>query len=72
MPWTSEQLDVDGWAQRIVVNGSYSIWRPVTSRILQGSVTVPVLFNIFPGDLEEVLQCSLSKCPDDTKIGGTG
>ena len=66
LKWIKDFLS--GRQQRVVVNGTFSKWKPVLSGIPQGSVIGPVLFIIFINDLPEVVKCSCKIFADDKKV----
>lgn len=60
-----------GWAQRVIVNRVIAGCWPVTSKVAQGSILGPVLFNVFINYLDAGIKCILNKFANDTKVGVT-
>ncbi|GAB0177701.1 mitochondrial enolase superfamily member 1 [Grus japonensis] len=70
--WTTRWIRnwLDGRAQRVVINGSMSKWRTVTSGVPQGSVLGLALFNILVSNMDSGMECTLSKFTNNTKLCG--
>jgi len=62
--WTENWLN--GRSQRIVITESNG--RLVNSSDSQRSILGPILFNLFISDLDEGIECLLSKFDDDTQL----
>ncbi|GAB0179687.1 hypothetical protein GRJ2_000434000 [Grus japonensis] len=70
--WTTQWIRnwLAGRTQRVVVNGSMSKWRSVMSDVSQQLVLGLALFNIFVGDMDSGIECTLGNFSNDTKLCG--
>lgn len=56
-----------------MINQLYSLWRLVTSEVLEGFALEPVLCNIFLNGFKESTELSfVTYADDDAKFGGIG
>ena len=54
--------------QRVVLNGTASDWRDVTSGVPQGSILGPTMFVIYINDMPEMVSSTLKLFADDAKV----
>ena len=59
---------LSGRQQRVILNGTKSDWKEVTSGVPQGSVLGPLLFIIFVNEIEHNLESKVLKFADDIKV----
>ena len=54
--------------QRVVIDGQFSEWAPITAGVPQGSILGPLLFLVYINDITEVISSDIRIFADDTFI----
>ena len=62
LAWIENWLE--GRKPRVILNGCQSDWKDVSSSVVQGSVMGPMCFIMYINDLEENIDCTVSKFAD--------
>ena len=63
---------MEGCSQRVVVNDSMSRLRLVLSYVPSWSILGLILFKIFVSDIDDGIECTLSKFADDIMLNNGG
>ena len=69
--WGTTEMDrsfLEGRRQRVIVNGSKSLWTRSTNGIPQGSVLGPLLFVCYVNDMPENITSTAYMFADDTNV----
>ena len=54
--------------QRVILNGQFSLWKPILAGVPQGSILGPLLFLIYINDLPNELKSNAKLFADDTPL----
>ena len=54
--------------QRVILNGQFSLWKPILAGVPQGSILGPLLFLIYINDLPNELKSNAKLFADDTSL----
>jgi len=54
----------------VVISSTEPSWKPVASNAPQRFLVLGLILFVFTSNLHEGIECNLSKCAEDSKLGG--